>query len=94
MNLWDRVGEIVARYGEKQLFEISSDSEGLLLTLPGGLFDQCDNGQGDPDRLNQFIHLQMLQEQGQAGQIANGFLIETVDAVRLENSFSALTSDP
>ena len=94
MNLWDRVGEIVAKYGEKQLFEISSDSEGLLLTLPGDLFDQCDTGQGDPDRLNQFIHLQMLQEQGQASQIANGFLIETVDAVRLENSFRRLLQIP
>ena len=94
MNLWDRVGEIVARYGEKQLFEISSDSDGLLLTLPGDLFEQCNKGQGDPERLNQFIHLQMLQEQGLAELIANGFLIETGDAVRLEDAFRRLLQIP
>ena len=94
MTLWDRVGEIVARYGEKQLFEISSDSDGLLLTLPDDLFEQCNKGQGDPDRLNQFIHLQMLQEQGLAEQIANGFLIETDDAVRLEDALRRLLQIP
>ncbi len=94
MTLWDRVGEIVAKYGEKQLFEISSDSDGLLLTLPNDLFEQCNKGQGDPDRLNQFIHLQMLQEQGLAEQIANGFLIETDDAVRLEDALRRLLQIP
>ena len=94
MILWDRVGEIVARYGEKQLFEISSDSDGLLLTLPDDLFEQCNIGQGDPDRLNQFIHLQMLQEQGLAEQIANGFLIETGESVRLEDAFRRLLQIP
>ena len=94
MKLWNRLEKIVARYGEKQTFEISSDSDGLLLTLPGDLFESCKNGEGEPDTLTQFIHLQMLQEQGLAEQIANGFLIYTQEAVRLEDSLRRLLEIP
>ena len=94
MKLRNMVERIVGGYSNESLFHISSDSDGLLLALPKNLWEQCQSGSASSNLLNQYIHLQMLQEQGLAEKIGNGFLIETENAVRLEDDLRHLLQAP
>ena len=94
MALRDIVDRIVGNYGDERLFKISSDSDGLLLTLPEDLWNRCKSAGASSNLLNQYIHLQMLQEEGVAEKIGNGFLIEIGNAVRLEDDLRHLLQAP
>ncbi|MCZ6804786.1 MAG: SNF2-related protein [Proteobacteria bacterium] len=94
MSIIERIENVVSTYGEEALFEVTSDSEGLLLWLRRGLLEKCEAGNGTTNLLNQYIHLQMLQEEGIARRISNGFLIETAYAVRLDSPLRSLLQIP
>jgi SNF2 family DNA or RNA helicase len=73
-------------FGEKYKFHVGdelkkhADSTGLILFAEPAVMKQLRLGQGDPTQLMQTIVLQMLQEQGAADELPNGYRL-TSDVV-------------
>ncbi len=94
MAIWDIIKSIVGNNSQETLFSIEPDTHGLSLVLPTDLMDHCQLGSASPWLLNQFIHLQMLTEEGIAEPRESGFFIFTEEAVRLENDLKYLLQFP
>lgn len=77
---------ILERIKGSQFFNISSDSDELLLSLPNKIFKKCMIGDCDPALTEQYIFLTMLEEQGLAISYPNGFGIQTEDATNLDKA--------
>lgn len=83
------ITSILTRHQGQQKFQISSDSEGLNF-CPQKYIAKLSQGQGDELLLYQFVHLQMLQEEGQAIPLPNGFSVPTEHAVRFGQDLRTL----
>jgi SNF2 family DNA or RNA helicase len=56
-------------------YVLDIDQDGINLVLPMNSFEACQEGQGSVWALHQHVFLQMLEEQGLAERILNGFSI-------------------
>jgi SNF2 family DNA or RNA helicase len=88
-------------FGEKYMFHVGdelkkhADSTGLILFAEPAVMKQLRLGQGDPTQLMQTIVLQMLQEQGAADELPNGYrLTSDVVAVLDEDQADILQLPP
>lgn len=81
---------------EQKGFLNKPDSLGINLVIERKQFEALSQGEGEGEELTltQYVHLKMLEEEGFAERIANGFFIEKDLAVRLEPNLRLLFSLP
>lgn len=84
MGVLELIRGITSSDSSSQRFALGTDSRGLIFHLPAEEFDACRNGSGSEWTLHQFVCLKMLEEQGAAEQIRNGFAVASDIAVALE----------
>jgi hypothetical protein len=75
-------------------FTYKIDQDEVSFYLPSAAFAACAAGTGDELALTQYIHLQMLAEQGLAEPFANGFAMVPEDVIRLEPDLRFLLQLP
>ena len=75
-------------------FALGTDSHGLIFHLSPEDFDACKTGSGGGWTLHQFVCLKMLEEQGAAEQIRNGFAVASDIAVALDAEIVELLELP
>ncbi len=75
-------------------FEFRPDSRSLLITLPKDQFEECLKGRAESLLLHQFVALRMLEEQGEAEGLPNGFRVYSDAAVRLDQDARELLELP
>ena len=75
-------------------FQWNADSEGINLFLPRNEFTALEQGEGDHWTLTQYAHLKMLEEQGLAERLPNGFIIASELAVQLDDDVRRLLELP
>lgn len=90
MNIFETLSSILKNTKEQKSFEINADSSGLNFFVSKDDLQNLQKADGADYLLYQFIHLQMLLEQGQASSLPNGFSISTEHAIRLGEEFRAL----
>lgn len=90
MKFFETISSILKNTKSKKSFQINADSSGLNFFVSKHDFKNLQEADGDDYLLYQFIHLQMLLEQGQASSLPNGFSISTEHAIRLGEEFRAL----
>lgn len=90
MKFFETISYILKNGKDKKSFQINADSSGLNFFVSKDDFKNLQNADGEDYLLYQFIHLQMLLEQGQASSLPNGFSISTEHAIRLGEEFRAL----
>lgn len=90
MKIIESIKNIIASRKGDQSFQMSFDSFGLNFFIPHETYKALRDGNGDNFLLYQFIHLQMLEEQGIASSFPNGFNIPTDQAIRLGKEFREL----
>lgn len=94
MGIKDFIQNLLSEENEERCFKIIADSRGLNLYLPKDDFESCQNGQGSGLALHQYVCLRMLEEQGYAEPIANGYTIPSDHAVIIEEDAKALLNFP
>ncbi len=75
-------------------FEVQADFDGLLLSLPKECYQQCVSGEGNNWLRHQYIALKQLEEEGVSEEIANGFVVPSDIAVRLDEDSRFLLGVP
>lgn len=75
---------------DKNKFRITPDTDGINFHTIQKDFLNLQNGKGDNILLYQYVHLQMLVEQGLASPFPNGFSVPTEHAIRLGEDFCEL----
>ena len=75
-------------------FQWKADSEGINLFLPHDEFAALEQGEGNNWTLTQYAHLKMLEEQGLAERLPNGFIIASELAVQLDDDVRRLLELP
>ena len=75
-------------------FQWNADSEGINLFLSRDDFTALEQGEGDHWTLTQYAHLKMLEEQGLAERLPNGFIIASELAVQLDDDVRRLLELP
>ncbi|HDL90050.1 MAG TPA: helicase [Thermodesulforhabdus norvegica] len=94
MNIKNIVHDLVFREKRESRFRMIPDSDGLNFVLPPDDFEKCRNGEADGWSLHQYVCLRMLEEQGYAKQIPNGYLIPSDNAVVMEDDAKFLLDFP
>ena len=94
MAVADFIKKLISKNEQEQRFDLVVDRDGLNFVLPKGEFASCEKGDGSGWLLHQYVCLQMLEEQGLATRIANGFTVPSEDAVLLDADFKALLELP
>ncbi len=94
MDIKNFIRNLVASEGDGPCFRIIPDSSGLNLVLPWEDFQNCKKGAGSGRLLHQYVCLRMLEEEGYAGQIANGYTISSDLAVVIEEDAKFLLGFP
>lgn len=84
MGVLELIRGITSSDSSSPRFALGTDSRGLIFHLPAEEFDACITGSGSEWTLHQFVCLKMLEEQGAAEQIRNGFAVASDIAVALE----------
>ena len=80
------LNSIFGSSGRETGFQTKIDSEGLNFYLPNSEnLQECTDNNAPCNLLYQYTYLKMLEEQGLAFQIPNGFVIPVEDAVRLSD---------
>ncbi|SHJ99771.1 Superfamily II DNA or RNA helicase, SNF2 family [Desulfatibacillum alkenivorans DSM 16219] len=92
MGILDAIRSL--RHQSKSSFEVRPDSKSLLFSLSKDQFDECLDGKAEPFVTHQFVALKMLEEQGAAEQLANGFRVFAADAVCLDQENRELLGLP
>ncbi len=75
-------------------FHFRPDSQSLLLYLPHEQFRECLEGNAEPLALHQLVALRMLEEQGEAESLPNGFRVFEEAAVSLDSESRELFGLP
>jgi SNF2 family DNA or RNA helicase len=86
MKMKGKLRQIFSKSKEQISFKTIADGDGLNFVLPQDQFDACKNFEGDDSIMYQFIYLQMLDEEGIAQPILNGYCIPPEEAVRLSEA--------
>ena len=94
MGVLESIREITSSDSSSPRFALGTDSRGLIFHLPAEEFDACRTGSGSEWTLHQFVCLKMLEEQGAAEEIRNGFAIASDIAVTLETEIVELLELP
>ncbi|WP_287125705.1 SNF2-related protein [Desulfobacter sp.] len=94
MNIKNIIHDLVFKEKDKRRFRMITDSDGLNFVLPPDDFEKCRKGEAGGWPLHQYICLRMLEEQGYAEQIANGYLIPSDNAVVMEAEAKVLLAFP
>ena len=98
MGLFDLLRSMVS--GEKENvsqqagFELRADSSGVLFFIEPTKFDELKRGQGPAFQKMQLIALRMLEEQGYAEPMANGFHIGAENIAGLDDEQAEVLSLP
>ncbi|MEC9386071.1 DEAD/DEAH box helicase [Marinobacter sp. bablab_jr008] len=98
MGLFDLLRSMVS--GEKENvsqqagFELRADSSGVLFFIEPTKFDELKHGQGPAFQKMQLIALRMLEEQGYAEPMANGFHIGAENIAGLDDEQADVLSLP
>ena len=79
------LGESSAKLSTQQGFIYYADSEGLNLYLDRKVYADLAEGQGNALQKIQLVVLRMLEEQGIALPLANGFHLSAEDAAGLDD---------
>lgn len=75
-------------------FGIIADSEGLNFTLPQNHLAQCRANRAGKWAMLQYVTLKMLEEQGYAEQIVDGYLIPSEPAVAVDEEAKKILEFP
>lgn len=99
MSIADLIEQLFTRKSASTGFQWHADSEGINLFLPRNElaeseFAVLEQGKGDDYALTQYAHLRMLEEQGLAERLPNGFIIASALAVRLDEDVRRLLELP
>lgn len=84
MRIQDFIHQLFGYPDAHQRFTHVVDSTGIALIADENLLEQAERGKASPLMMHQLVQLKMLAEEGLAEEIGNGFLIETVMAVQLD----------
>lgn len=94
MGVLEFIRGITSSDSSSPRFALGTDSRGLIFHLPPEDFDACRTGSGGGWTLHQFVCLKMLEEQGAAEQIRNGFAVASDIAVALDTEIVELLELP
>lgn len=94
MAIADFVKKLISSAQGQRRFDLVIDRDGLNFVLPKNEFSACERGEGSGWLLHQYVCLQMLEEQGFAIRIANGFTVPSDNAVLLDQEAQALLELP
>ncbi|WP_029913829.1 DEAD/DEAH box helicase [Pelobacter seleniigenes] len=94
MAVSDFIKNLISKNEQEKRFELVIDRDGLNFVLPKSEFALCEKGEGSGWLLHQYVCLQMLEEQGFAYRIVNGFTVPSENAVLLEPDIHALLELP
>ena len=88
MAFVDVIKSLLGKAGEELAaqpgFEFQADSQGLNFYLPKAAFIALQEGRGSTLQKVQLITLRMLEEQGLANPLPNGFMVLDADLAGLE----------
>lgn len=88
------IKKLISKHSDEKRFDLVIDRDGLNFVLPKNEFSLCERGEGSGWLLHQYVCLQMLEEQGYADRIANGFTVPSEHAVCLEEDVHSLLELP
>ena len=94
MNIKAIIHDLVFKEKDERRFRMIADSDGLNFVLPPDDFEKCRNGEAGGWPLHQYVCLRMLEEEGYAKQIANGYFIPCECAVVMEDEAKLLLEFP
>ena len=94
MNIKTIIHDLVFKEKNERRFRMIADSDGLNFVLPPDDFEKCRSGEAGGWPLHQYVCLRMLEEQGYAKQIANGYLIPSENAVVMDAEAKLLLEFP
>lgn len=94
MDVKNILKKIIAKDKGEPRFNLVADHDGLNFVLPNNLFEACEQGNGSGWLLHQYVCLKMMEEQGTASRIANGFTVPSDYAVLLEPDAADLLELP
>ena len=94
MRIADFIEQLFTGKSASAGFQWNADSEGINLFLPRNEFAVLEQGEGDHCTLTQYAHLKMLEEQGLAERLPNGFIIASELAVQLDDDVRRLLELP
>ena len=94
MSIADLIEQLFTGKPASTGFTWDVDSEGINLFLPRNEFAVLEQGEGDHCTLTQYAHLKMLEEQGLAECLPNGFIIASELAVQLDDDVRRLLELP
>ena len=94
MTIADLIEQLFTGKPASTGFTWDVDSEGINLLLPRNEFAALEQGEGDNCTLTQYAHLKMLEEQGLAERLPNGFIIASALAVQLDDDVRRLLELP
>ena len=94
MRIADLIEQLFTGKPASTGFQWKADSEGINLFLPRDEFAALEQGEGGHCTLTQYAHLKMLEEQGLAERLPNGFIIASELAVQLDDDVRRLLELP
>ena len=94
MNIKTIIHDLVFEEKNERRFRMIADGDGLNFVLPPDDFEKCRSGEAGGWPLHQYVCLRMLEEQGYAKQIANGYLIPSENAVVMDAEAKLLLEFP
>ena len=94
MSIADLIEQLFTGKTASTGFQWKADSEGINLFLPRNEFAALEQGEGDHCTLTQYAHLKMLEEEGLAETLPNGFIIASELAVQLDDDVRRLLELP
>ncbi len=84
MSIFQELKGLLLGDGDGPRFSYSQDSSGLIFHIEASIYSKIEEGNASGWALHQHVYLKMLEEQGEAERIPNGFIVETEAVCRLE----------
>jgi SNF2 family DNA or RNA helicase len=94
MAISDLIKNIISGGQSETRFDQFIDSEGVNFICPKKVFDQCASGCGGGWMLHQFACLKILEEQGIAERLPNGFVVASEHVVNFDDDAKAMLDLP